>query len=378
MVISPYLIILSLIAFAVLPSSEKRFDGVLYRVCFALLTLFLVFRFGQGTDWLGYNYIYSMAPSGSFDFADYFYSEEVHSEIGWKLINNLFKVLGFDFFWLVAFVSLLEMCLLNKFITRYSANCTMSLLLFFPIVYLTYFFSTLRQGIVIAVFLGLMVEWLDDGKVKRYVLATVALLAVHMMAIILILPLFVTRLSNKSLSTLLAGAAAVGFAGVFALNKLIAILGLTWGDNGISLVALAYRLIMAALVFFLYWGARGDLDDEDAKRADVLMKIYVCGIVVYLCFMGNAGYSSRFAAPFLAMELVLIPMFSNTANARRQILLVFFAITMVFVMTAKNLGSYLDQGYYPADLEFWEYPYVSVFNQEDIIRYSDSPYIAFL
>lgn len=375
---SPYLILLLLLTMAVIPSGNRQFDSILYRVCFALLTLLLVFRFGQGTDWLGYNYIYSMAPSGSFDFADYFYSSEVHSEIGWKLINNLFKVLGLEFVWLVAFVSLLEMYLLNKFIVRYSSNCTMSLLLFFPIVYLTYFFSTLRQGIVIAVFLGLMVGWLDDGKTKRYVFATISLLAIHMMAIILALPLFVTRLSNKSLSILLAGAVVVGLVGVSTLNRLIAALGLTWGENGISLVALLYRLIMAVLIFFLYWGARGDLDDEEARRVDLLMKIYVCGIVAYLCFMGNAGYSSRFAAPFLAMELVLIPMLSNTANARRQILLVFFAVTMVFVMTAKNLDSYLAQGYYPAELGFWEYPYISVFNQEDIIRYSDSPYIPFL
>lgn len=85
---SPYIIIGAIAAALAFFGANRRFERVAFAMSFTVLLLFLALRYGQGTDWLAYNYIFQGAPS-EIDFESVFYTEAYHSEIGWKLLNNI-------------------------------------------------------------------------------------------------------------------------------------------------------------------------------------------------------------------------------------------------------------------------------------------------
>lgn len=368
---SLYLWLFAGVALCAAFGSNKRFERASYAVSFIALLLFLTLRFGQGTDWLAYNYIYSCAPT-AFDFNSYFYTSAVHSEIGWKLLNNAAKCIGLNFFTVAAVISVVEMLLLNRFLSRYSSNRALSLLVAFPVVYFIYFFSALRQGIVIAVFLGLMVPLIERGKTLSYVALTGALATVHSGAIILLLaPMAVKVPVRKAVPVLVASACAgVGFS--LVSGSVMLALGVTYTAAGISWAALAYRLIMFSIVHMLYSGA-----DRPEGAVGLLYRVYVAGLCVYLLLASNELISSRLASPLLAVEVALLPALFK-GQAKQGAVLVLCVSLLCSVMFVKNMSASIEQGDYANFVTVSNYPYISVFNSEDIYGYSTNRYLVYL
>lgn len=372
---SLYLIVGLLLAILSIMGLSERFESISYYSALIVLILFLAVRFGQGTDWLSYNYIFSSAPS-TIDFSSPFYSELIHSEIGWKLINNVWKTLGLDFQSLSIVLSIIEMVLLDKFIRAYVPNSSLSLLIAFPVVYLTIFFSLFRQAVVVAVYLGIMIELLEKNKLIQYIVITLLLCMVHSMALILFLPMIASRMKVRTLTLVLFLSICIGVISIFLLPKLIVLLGLNYSGNGLSLIALLYRCAMAFLVFLL-WG-QAKKQGADLRDCELLIKVYICGLCVYLLFMGNDLYASRLASPMLGLEIVLIPILVQRGFSNSSILLLAVIIAVCAIMTLKNIGSYIDQGYYRNNITIMNYPYVSIFNKEDLFLYSESPLLLFV
>lgn len=370
---SPYLAIGALVAILALVAASPRFEKGAYALCFLLLTGFLTFRFGQGTDWLGYNYIFASAPS-SIDFGSSFYGEAVHSEFGWKLLNNVLKALGVDFVFLSISLSLVEMLLLNRFLGRYSPNRVLSLLVSFPAVYLTYFFSAMRQGLVIALFLGIMVELLERKKTGAYLVLLVFATQIHSLAVVLLMPPLFLRMKFKTIASCLGLCVLLGCALVPILPAIFNALGLNYSGNGISITAVAYRVFMAFVIYMLYSSSREKIKSEGL---DLLLKIYLGGLSVYFLFMGNDLVASRFASPLLAVEMVLIPILV-TRGGRSVTALLLVIVLAVGFMAVKNIDAYIEQGSYRLGVTAINYPYISIFNSDDIYEYRSDPLLAYV
>lgn len=365
---SPYLIILCVSVLSVFIASEKRYIKPTYTVLFAAMTMFLALRFGQGTDWFGYSHLYNGAPS-SFDFDSVYYTDAYHTEFGWKLLFNAFKCLDINFSWITFVLALLDMLLLNRFISRYSTNRTMSLLLVFPTVYLTYFFSGLREGLVIAVFLGYIVGWAEEQKTIRCIICIAILATIHQLSWVLLLVLVARFVSKRRVPYILGASAAIGLAGPLWMGTVLSIVDIGYSGAGISFVPLAYRLFMLVLIVFLYRENACMLETSRKSKLDYLMGIYLLGIAVYLCLMTNSIVASRFAITLLCVEIAIFPILVTEFNSR-QLWAIFFAIIFaVCMMTIKNIDSYVSQGCYNSSISVWNYPYVSVFNQDEIYGY---------
>lgn len=372
---SPYLLVGIIVAALAFVGSNQRYERMAYFVSFVLLTFFLAFRYGQGTDWLSYNYIFNLAPN-TLDLCSSFYSASVHSEIGWKIINNLVKALGGDFVFLSVITSIVEMALLGKFLNRYSSNRAFSLLIGYPVVYLTYYFSMMRQGLVIAVFLGVMLDMLNERRFLPYILITAICTSIHSLSIVFIVPYFANCINRKSLSLMIAVCAAIGMALIPLLPRIIELLSMDYSTADISVLALMYRLGLALLVFFLFSSARRKGDNVD--DLDHLIKVYVSGISIYLLFMGNDLYASRLASPMLAVELVLVPKLLSRSELTSRIPILVAVLLASSVMYVKNIDSYIDQAPYVQTVDVINYPYISIFNKQDIYLYSRNRYLPYL
>ena len=84
-----------------------------------MLTLLLCLRYGQGTDYFAYKYLYELS-SVSLTWNDYLrYLLISHGQIGWQTIMFILNGLHISYEYFVIFLSLLEMLLLNVFINNF-------------------------------------------------------------------------------------------------------------------------------------------------------------------------------------------------------------------------------------------------------------------
>lgn len=368
-----YIILICLMIFGLI-GFKKGAEKIAYRISFIILSAFLVFRYGQGTDWLSYNYIFEGAPQ-DIDFNDPYY-KDYHSEIGWKLINNAVKACGLDFVFISIATSLIEMFMLSQFINKYSNNRAFSLLIAYPVVYLTYFFSAMRQGLVLAFFLGVMVEWLKEGKNIRYLACVLVASTIHSLSIILLVPLIVSKIQIRTMSVVLLISILLGVAMIPALPRIVQAFGLSYTNTSISIMAIMYRAFIAVIVLLLYSGLKKK--NLVNPSIELLVKIYVTGLAVYCICLGNEVMASRLSSPMLAVEIALIPLLLANTDKRQFLIIVFVIIAVTNVMTMKNISSYVEQGSYSEQVNQWNYPYISLFNDEDIYKYSMNKLLVYL
>ena len=100
--------------------------------------LILCIRYGQGSDYFSYHDLFE--KFSDFNVALYNPNDE-HGEIGFRLLCAIFP---FRYQWFIIAVSTFEMWMLHRFIKYYSKNPLLTLFLFYPTYYLTYYFSIIR------------------------------------------------------------------------------------------------------------------------------------------------------------------------------------------------------------------------------------------
>ena len=369
---SPYIIVyilLLLIAFCSF-ITNKDFK-YLYYVCFVILTIMLCLRYGQGTYYFGYQGIYNSAPSTLF-FSGIYYTDAIHAEVGWKILNHILKILGIEFKYFVLVISIFEMLCINHFIKIYCPNKNIALLMIYPTLYLTFCFSILRQGFVICVFLGVILDLILKKKYWAFICLTLLLSTIHSSALVILLSPFIIKVKIKYLYRLLFMSMIFGilcFLGFF--DPLLKVLGYIGSASAylssitVNYIALCERVIMTFLVVYMYLVYT---KKEKNKKVENLLKMYLFGTIIYLFFFWNSLISSRLGYIFKPLEISLITiMIARLDKFKSIIILIIFLLSTM--LTLKNIDSYIEQGRYYPNVKVINYPYISLFNSEDIYKY---------
>lgn len=382
--ISPYILVYVLVALlTVLSLVNKRYVNICYLFALIVLTVFLCLRYGQGTDFPAYEYTYNLAPN-KLDFTNGIYFADIVSiDYGWWILNNLFKSIGVSFSGYIFVLSIAEMVLIDRFIRKmgYNRYKVFILLLAFPTVYLTYMFSALRQGLVIAIFLGVMLPYLAQKKYVRYLLMLVLISFLHKSSLILILLLFIDKISIKQLKYWLIPCFGLGLISSKLFAPIFILIGKPSYATNLSMnpFALMERIVMLGVILFLYEeyvkNSKINLSYKfEFSTVDRLLKFYLVGMCMYLAFLMFPLVASRLCIFFKLFEIWLIPqMLPCVARERRiQIFVVLLVITAG--MTLKNISTSIREGNYYNDISTINYPYVTVFNKEDIRICRESQY----
>lgn len=345
----------------------KKYRKVLYLIWFTVLWVMLCVRYGQGSDYFSYNYIVQSVPTIK---DAIFNPQNVHGELGFRILCSLF---GGNFKLFVVVVSTFEMMMLNKFIKIYSSNPVLTLMLFYPTIYLSYYFSMIRQGIALAIFMGILIPCFHQRKWIKYYMTVIVAITIHSVSAVLLIVPIVRLLKLKHLFVFLVPSSVLG---VFLSTNLgqsivarIPLIGYYASDVGISLMGVLERLIMlfGTVVLFLFYKKR-DKNDEVCDW----IKINTLGMCLYMIFLPYALISARVMAAFKLLEIVIYPRLLEERKWIKQ----FAAIGLVVitsVMTCKNLQSYIEQGNYHENMKFYEYPYISIFNENEIWDYRSVP-----
>lgn len=366
-----------------------------FSMMFIILTVLLCFRFGQGTDYFAYEHYYMLIDSKGSLLMNSLY----HGELGWFVVMMIAKRLGLSFDVFLGGVSLCMMLMIKRAIRRYSPLKSTSLLLLYPTFYLTYFFSAIRQGLVLSLFLGIGLRLLEKKKTAKYLILVLLMTSFHKSAIVLaVLPLVlnfeIKRLGFLAVAVYVIGA-GLGYAGIW--NRLASVFGANdYLKVDISISAIILRVILASCIVKMHrhLSAR-EFSCKDAGQIEsFLYKLYIFGFLVFLLLSFTSTLSQRITMPLKAIEVVLIPLqfylvlrMRKEENLRLLIsvkglkrtwpLIALLVVAIINVETVKNLNSYIGQGHYFEEITPLNYPYVSVFNKQSIYNYMSSYRIQF-
>ena len=362
-------------------SGNKKNDETTYKILFVILLGMLCLRYGQGTDYIGYQLHYSLCPT-ELD-ANYFTANGTF-EKGYRFLMNMLKSIGFSFELFVALISIFEMLMLNRFIKKYCGYKCMALLLFFPTFYLTYYFSAMRQGLALSIFIGVAVPLIMDKKWVKYIILTFVVASIHKSAYVMLLIPFLINIKPKSLliiAVIMLGAAivlnAVGIYSSIAnlLDKA------AYENSGIGWSAMIRKAVEFVLVIILYKDR-----PDNGDFLNIILKIYYIGIIVAMFFYNNALILGRLTIYFDVMFIALVSMAINNValpnvTVHKLSSHAFWTYTIAVIalmgfMTIRNLDSYISQGQY-YNKKFYRYPYVSVFEKDKLYSYREDEYEMF-
>lgn len=179
----------------ILFNTNKKAKCIEFEVFFAVFSVMLVCRYGQGTDYFNYLLNYALLPEYGVDITRYQY---IHGEIGWLLWGNCFRASGLPYECFIASVSIIQLAALHRFCRVCDVRDIFVLLWVYPTVYLTYFFSGMRQGLVIAIFLGFMLPMLERRNYVGYILLGIVMISIHGGSFVLLLLPVVMKISVRT------------------------------------------------------------------------------------------------------------------------------------------------------------------------------------
>lgn len=368
-----------LTVFSIIELTNKgKVPNMLFNACWLLMTVVLCIRFGQGSDYFGYWLNFSsVEASGS-----YIVNQMGHEELGWYMLSLLFVKLGLPFTFFVGFVAFVSMVLIYIAINKHAKNKILCLLLFYPEAYLTYCCSGMRQGLVLCFFLAFMIDMLLKKQYKKYYFFSFLMMLFHTAAIVLfVVPTFLQMKIKVSISWYFL---APIFSVVLYASGMVVTMSSSVGasesyaSGSFSFLGLLLRVVMFFIICKMY---NAGVD----KKTDLMFNVYHCGFLVYLALFLSSMLSQRLTVPLKSVEIILIPtlLYSNQVSIVRGLKALkakytgyaFSVIIIMAVMFTKNLNSYIKQGKYPEHMTVFSYPYVTVFNAQEIYKYRDVRYI---
>ncbi len=371
-----YLIALCLLAAGCLaewkyPEWEKR----LYLLCWLMLTTLLCLRFGQGTDYVTYHAIYETIPV-TVDL-QHGYICGYYPEIGWRLLSAAFKLLHVPFQGFAAALGLADMLLLHRFLEKHVPWKVAGLFLAYPVLFLVYMVSGLRQGLAICIFLGIALPYYLEKRWVPYTAAVLAAMSFHKAGCAWLLLIAVSYVPVKTMFCLAGLSAAGGLVlQVQAVQGLILRLVPLYHmerflqGGSPSFFAIGERLITFGVIAFLYCRTCG-ADGEAKPETEAAMKAYTCGLCMYMLMLGNAYYASRFAVIFKVLEILLAVRLMEDRDRTARMAAAFF-LGLTLLMGGKNLNAMVNEGGYSRlGVHVFTYPYVSLLRPDQINDYFD-------
>ena len=383
-----HVVFLFLLLCAVLEHLNGKSIRILYRLEKVVLLLFLCLRYGQGSDYLGYAWDYynyhiidSLSRANIIRLAE----STIHGEIGWKVLCSFCNGVGISFEVFAALLSVITIVLFFKFITRYCENKSLSLFISFHTLYLVYFFSAIRQGLVISIFLAVLLPLYQQRKNTKYIIIVLLLSLIHTGALFyLLLFAFNTKSVKKFFShgrnhvLIILMFWVLGFllsSGLLSglINSIIPGFASYFSNPVISIATIFERVVSFAICYYCIhvFKIRSNNDENEKMNSYLLME--TTGLALYGLFFFSPLLSSRANIFFKSIETLIIGNCINKFGKSRSIL--FLGIVLVCtVMYVHNINNFISWDHYVSTVNFWNYPYVSLFDKDEIWRYISSIY----
>ena len=343
------LIILFLSLFSVFKKDIKNNNLLLFIIC-GLFFILASIRYNIGTD---YPYYYSFFESVKpLSFHPNYTFPSNYMEPMFMYIVAILKYLFDSPILFFSFWSLISIIFFWIGIKRESDNFILSLFILYCIFYHHYFFNTIRQGVVMGIFIFSIKYILNRETLKVILIGSISSL-IHSSGLFIILAYFVSFISFKSrlsyilllLTSILIWKSGLGeqIFTTFALkfqnvipNLYMYVKVFLYDHN---MFQMTHRILLISPLIFFY----PQLSTDDKFRK--LFSIYFFGIIVYFSFGFFGLFITRINMFFRILEIILIPILYERIKNRNQQLVLQFCIT-IWCFTIMS-WLYFKDAYYP-------------------------------
>ena len=374
-----HLLFVILLLFSFLEFFGKN-NKIVAKSIFILLLFMVIFRYGQGTDYFNYIYLFNYTAD---NFESALLNKDfsiVTQEISFAALSYIWiKVLHFTPESLTALYSFISFLLVWLFIKKFSLKPITSLLFFYCTFFLIYPFSAIRQSVCISIFIFFLIPYLQSKNYLKYYMISVLLFTFHYSSIILFIIPIVNTIKNYKITQ------------VYIISSIAFIIGLLFYQflfpffSAIDIIAgkinvytekvtLDFISLFLRIMLFVFVLQTWKIFERNSIR-DLFLKIYILGFLLYLIFMASSLISSRINVYMRYIEMILLVDFLVYFFFKKwnRIISYSFIIAIMTVLHIKNINSFIDQGPYYSEVNFINYPYVSVFNKEKIIETRSIP-----
>ncbi len=341
-----------IVAFLKMSVSRDKYLNIYVLLVYIIMTVMLCLRFGQGTDYFSYQDMFNNMTSLS-QVSSYFHGEPLY-----LFLCFVFNYFTGDFRVFVAVISLAEMIMLWRFISRRSVNKAVSVMVMITVMYLLYLSSSFRQGLAMSIFLCFGLELAEKRKWIKYFILCFILTFLHYVSIIYFVVPLVLRFKVQSIVLSIPVCAGLSFVVLHTIASFIPYANTV----SIRLVAAAERALSFIMIYTIYSSLR------NKSQYQWLMKLYCFGTALYFLFLPFSLVASRTAVCFKALEIIIVPCFMTTPSRYRKLFMCYFFMLSA-VMFVHSIEAEIENGKYISDFSAVNYPYVSVFNAEDIFQY---------
>lgn len=328
----------------------KKTSWKVFNIVYVILVVITAVRYGVGTDFFNYEFIYKETPvSFGSELLDVY-----HGEPGFLFLISLFKLLGADFYVFNAFWGIMSMLAYYIGIKRYCVYPFLSLLVFYCIFYFTYPFNAIRQGLTIALFFAVSLKYLYQKETLKYVMCTILFSLFHASILFtLVFPILLKfKLDLRSFTIMFL------IAALFPIQKLLILCTPPvfhtaisfYSDSEVSLLG-----VLARMIFFfpiLYY-----ISKNENKNVCFLTirNLYLWGMIIYVLFISYSFIASRLNVYTRLIELILLPGFCMCYYRKTTRLVSFIIISVLLsYLYVKNVEMLIDNSL--LDNSVFDYP----------------------
>lgn len=354
----------------ILEIKNKKISRNRFYFIYFVLIVFTALRQGQGSDYYNYKEIYSEVRRIT---DTSFFPLLLMKDPGYAFLNYMAIQCGMSYELFMSLFSILIMLIAYPFFSTVCKKSGIALFLFYTTFYLVYFFSGIRQGFTIAVLLGILYPLLMKKKYSKYVVVTLLASLIHQSIIISLGFLFIHKL-NISTKYLLLLTLPLMFVLASRMN-IIQYIPISFvqkrleyyvGNDKLSVqyLAMIVRFLVLVPVFLV-----PESIYKNNMELRGLRNIIWFGFFIYAFFSFSDLTASRlswYSRVFEGLFVTLLVYKTQLAKINKQLCVWF--ITLAFVLFAKDIFSFMQQGEYE-NCNIISYPYLTLFDNEETIQY---------
>ena len=325
-------------------------NNLIIFIIFSFLFIFASIRYNMGTDYPYYALFFESVKPLTFH-PNYTFPSN-YMEPMFMYIVAIFKYIFSSstfYFSLWSFIALFFFWLGIK---RESNNYILSVFILYCIFYHHYLFNTIRQGVVMGIFIYSIKDILDRKTLKVLFIGILSSF-IHSSGLFIIIAYIVSFIQFKSRLTLLL----LIMSSIFIWKSGI-------GEQIFTFVALKYQNVIPNLYMyvkvFLYDHSLTQISQRlillipliyyypilsTDHRFSKLFSIYFFGAIIYFCFGFFGLFITRINMFFRILEILLIPLLYQKIKNNNQKIIVQFCI-MIWCFTIMT-WLYYKEAYYP-------------------------------
>lgn len=347
---------------------------ILFWIFAVILSLMAFMRYGIGLDYFGYQFLYERLQPSVLDEMKYGLD---HQEIGFRAIGAFLKSIGFSYQQYLIFFAAITIFYVVKICKNYSKNPTLSLLIFFCFYYLTWTFTGVRQGVVLAIGIYYLLKCIENNKTWRYILIVLLLSLIHSSAFMLLVLYFASKINfNKKTLLMLTGTSIL--LSVIPTGLIISkmtwlpfywrvypYLNMEFSLNFLDFQGLG-RLAFLFIAFYCY--------DEYVKQNEIskkILNIYVISLLMYFILQFSELSAARLSIYGQYLDMIILAnllyLFKQPIN---RLIYIYAIFTICFMYLFKG-GVELERGFNEIGSESILTPYVHILNKGKFTFSSD-------